>query len=87
MTARLTAIQNLVRTRVARDLLAAYDTREPLEPLTATYEGMTLEDAYAIQLLQIEERLASGRTVRGHKVGLTSAALRAIRHDGALGAG
>ena len=46
--------------RSPRALLAAYDSKEPLEPLTTTHEGMTLEDAYAIQLLQIEQRLAAG---------------------------
>ncbi len=66
------------RSRVAAELLAAYDSKAPLEPLTATYEGMTLEDAYAIQQLQIRERVAGGRTVRGHKVGLTSAAMQRL---------
>ena len=53
------------RGQVARDLLAAYASKEPLEPLTATHDGMTLEDAYAIQLLQVEELLGRGRTVKG----------------------
>ena len=53
------------RQQVAGALLAAYDSKEPLEPLTATHEGMTLEDAYAIQLLQIDERLAA----RPHRQG------------------
>ena len=66
------------RQQVAAALLAAYDSKEPLEPLTATHEGMTLEDAYAIQLLQVDQRLASGRTVQGHKVGLTSAAMQRL---------
>ena len=38
------------RTLVAGRLLAAYESREPLEPLTSTYEGMTLEDSYACLL-------------------------------------
>lgn len=66
------------RSGVADRLLAAYDSGEPIEPLTATHEGMTLEDAYAIQLLQIERRRAQGRVVRGHKVGLTSAAMQRL---------
>ncbi len=66
------------RSRVAADLLTAYDSKQPLEPLTATHEGMSLEDAYAIQLLQIRERVAGGRTVQGHKVGLTSAAMQRL---------
>ncbi len=66
------------RTQVAGALLAAYDSKEPLEPLTSTHEAMTLEDAYAIQMLQIDQRLAQGRTVQGHKVGLTSAAMQRL---------
>jgi 2-keto-4-pentenoate hydratase len=37
---------------------------------------MTVEDSYAIQLAQIADRLAAGRWVIGHKVGLTSAAMQ-----------
>ena len=66
------------RAEAAHRLLAAYTSREPVEPLTATHEGMTLEDAYAIQLLQIDELLAGGRTVKGHKVGLTSGAMQRL---------
>ncbi|MGB7818454.1 MAG: 2-keto-4-pentenoate hydratase [Ornithinibacter sp.] len=66
------------RSRVAADLLTAYDSKQPLEPLTTTHEGMSLEDAYAIQLLQIRERIEAGRTVKGHKVGLTSAAMQRL---------
>ena len=66
------------RAEAARRLLDAYASRQPVEPLTATYDGMTLEDAYAIQLLQVDELLAAGRTVKGHKVGLTSAAMQRL---------
>ena len=47
-------VDHQTRQQVAAALLAAYDSKEPLEPLTATHEGMTLEDAYAIQLLQVD---------------------------------
>jgi 2-keto-4-pentenoate hydratase len=68
------------RSRVeAAGLLAeATRTRRPIPPLTSRYEGMTLDDAYAVQLLQIEELLAAGRTVKGHKVGLTSIAMQRL---------
>ncbi len=66
------------RSEAASRLLEAYRTREPVEPLTSTYPGMTLEDAYAIQLLQMDELRAGGRTVKGHKVGLTSAAMQRL---------
>ncbi len=64
------------RAAAASALLTAYATREPIAPLTATYDAMTLDDAYAVQLAQIEAFLAQGRTVQGHKVGLTSAAMQ-----------
>ncbi len=69
----------LSRSKAAGRLLAAYSSRRPIAPLTATYEGMTLEDAYAIQLLQIQALTAlpaPGRSIKGHKVGLTSAAMQ-----------
>ena len=64
------------RVEAARALLDAYSSGKPIPPLTATYDDITLEDAYAIQLLQIEELGRAGRTVKGHKVGLTSAAMQ-----------
>ena len=66
------------RAEVARLLLDSYATRKPIAPLTATYSGLTLEDAYAIQLLQIHELTSSGRTIKGHKVGLTSVAMQRL---------
>jgi 2-keto-4-pentenoate hydratase len=66
------------RDGAARLLLEAYATGKPIAPLTSTYEAMTLEDAYAVQLLQIDELTGSGRTVKGHKVGLTSAAMQRL---------
>lgn len=66
------------RTEAARQLLDAYTTGKPIPPLSATYADLTLEDAYAIQLLQIEELTGSGRTIKGHKVGLTSMAMQRL---------
>lgn len=63
------------RAGIAAALIAAYDG-EPLSPLTETHPDLTLEDSYEIQLLLVRSRLAAGRTVKGHKVGLTSAAMQ-----------
>jgi len=63
-------------TGLAAELLAAYDTKVPVEPLGARFPDMTVADAYAIQLLQIARRLDAGRRVIGHKVGLTSRAMQ-----------
>jgi 2-keto-4-pentenoate hydratase len=68
----------MTRAEVARQLLDAYGSGKPIAPLTATYDDLTLEDAYAIQLLQIRELLDAGRVVKGHKVGLTSAAMQRL---------
>lgn len=64
------------RAQAVARLLDAYATRQPIDPLIATYEDMALEDAYEIQLLQIRARLAQGAVIKGHKVGLTSAAMQ-----------
>ncbi|WP_109528040.1 2-keto-4-pentenoate hydratase [Nocardia aurea] len=64
------------RAAAAASLLGAYNDGHPVEPLTEKYSDLTLDDAYAIQLLQIDERLRAGATVKGHKVGLTSAAMQ-----------
>jgi 2-keto-4-pentenoate hydratase len=56
-------------------LLAAYDSGVPTTPVTA--EGpVSLEEAYAIQLHQVDAWLAAGRRIAGFKVGLTSLAIQ-----------
>jgi len=62
---------------IAAELLAAYSPSAPtLAPLTSTYGGLTVDDAYAIQQILIRQRLADGGAVIGYKVGLTSAAMQ-----------
>ena len=65
-----------VRTEIATELLGAYQSREPVEPLTGRYPQLDLDDAYEIQLLQVGRWRADGARVKGHKVGLTSAAMQ-----------
>lgn len=57
-------------------LAEAARARVPTAPLTAEFGDLDVETAYAIQLANVEARLAAGATVRGHKVGLTSAAMQ-----------
>ncbi len=66
----------VARAAAAQALLAAYRTREAIDPLVTTYPDIEFSDAYEIQLLQIRHFLAQGRRVQGHKVGLTSAAMQ-----------
>jgi 2-keto-4-pentenoate hydratase len=64
------------KNEIAGELLAAYTTHEPVDPLTGRYEDLTLDDAYEIQQLQVTQWLEDGARVKGHKVGLTSAAMQ-----------
>ena len=50
---------------------ASGSTRSP----TAT-RGADIEDAYAIGQMVTDAKVAAGRVVKGHKVGLTSKAMR-----------
>lgn len=51
-------------------------TRIQIRQLTQQYPGITLDDAYAIQRSWITQKLAAGRRVIGHKIGLTSKAMQ-----------
>lgn len=64
------------RQEAAARLRAAYATRIPVQPLTATWPEMTVADAYALQRSQVEDWIAAGDRVKGHKIGLTAAAMR-----------
>jgi 2-keto-4-pentenoate hydratase len=61
---------------LAAILQGAQASGTPVPPLTESYEGLTLDDAYAIQQVQIRDRLAGGAVIVGYKVGLTSEAMR-----------
>lgn len=43
----------------------------PIPPLTDDVPGLSLEDAYQIQRMNIERRLRAGERIIGHKIGLT----------------
>ncbi|HEY1705714.1 MAG TPA: 2-keto-4-pentenoate hydratase [Trebonia sp.] len=62
--------------QVASVLLGAYDSRTPVSPLTAAYPDLSVDDAYAIQIAQTSAWVKNGAVIKGHKVGLTSAAMQ-----------
>jgi 2-keto-4-pentenoate hydratase len=64
------------RRRAAELLAVAERERQPIRPLAETFPAMDVVDSYEIQLLNIRERLSSGATVKGHKVGLSSEAMQ-----------
>ena len=55
-------------------LLAAEETRTPIEVPSITYPGMIVVDGYAVQRAIIARKVARGDRVVGKKVGLTSKA-------------
>jgi 2-keto-4-pentenoate hydratase len=59
-------------------LHAAAANRAPIAPLTESYDGLTLEDAYAIQQVNLARQLDDGRNLVGHKIGLTSAPMQRL---------
>jgi 2-keto-4-pentenoate hydratase len=60
------------RTTAAELLWAAERDLAPISPLTETFPGIDVVDAYEIQLANIRRKIAAGARVRGHKVGLSS---------------
>jgi 2-oxo-hept-3-ene-1,7-dioate hydratase len=63
--------------RAAQRLDQAEKTRQPIRQFSIEFPGITIEDAYAIQRAWIAIKTAAGRTIKGHKIGLTSKAMQA----------
>ena len=61
---------------LARQLAAAEANRAPIAPLSETDQGITVEEAYQVQLTVLRGRLDAGRRVVAKKVGLTSVAMQ-----------
>jgi 2-oxo-hept-3-ene-1,7-dioate hydratase len=60
----------------AERLHQAEKTRKQIRQLTLDHPGITVADAYAIQKAWVDIKLAEGRIVKGHKIGLTSKAMQ-----------
>jgi 2-keto-4-pentenoate hydratase len=60
------------RTTAAELLWGAERDLAPIAPLTETFPGIDVVDAYEIQLSNIRRKITAGARVRGHKVGLSS---------------
>ena len=61
----------------AQRLHAAETGHVQMRQLHLDFPSMTIEDAYAIQREWVAMKLAGGRRMRGHKIGLTSKAMQA----------
>jgi 2-oxo-hept-3-ene-1,7-dioate hydratase len=62
--------------QLARELHESERSRRQVEHFSRRYPGMTIEDGYAISRAWVAMKIAEGRTVRGHKIGLTSRAMQ-----------
>ena len=65
------------RRQCANNLILAHHSCVPIDPVVQTYPDATVEDAYAIQTIQVATWTAGGQRIVGHKVGLSSAVLQA----------
>ncbi len=61
---------------LAAGLDEAERTHVQLRHFSRDYPAMTIADAYAIQHAWVQMKLATGRTLKGHKIGLTSKAMQ-----------
>lgn len=65
------------RRAAADSLLRSHETKIQGERPSVTYPDIEIEDSYAISSMVLEDRLARGARVVGHKIGLTSKAMQA----------
>src|SRR5258705_7112129 len=60
----------------AERLDRAEKTRTQIRQLSLEHPAITIDDAYAIQKAWVDIKVATSRTVKGHKIGLTSKAMQ-----------
>jgi 2-oxo-hept-3-ene-1,7-dioate hydratase len=60
----------------AERLDRAEKTRTQIRQLSVEFPDITIADAYEIQTAWIEIKVAGGRVIKGHKIGLTSKAMQ-----------
>lgn len=61
---------------LAVELNQAEQSRTQVEHFSRRYSEMTVDDGYAIQMAWVALKCAAGRTIVGHKIGLTSRAMQ-----------
>lgn len=70
-------LQKDIVSQVAQRLNQAEKNREQIRQISLDYPEITIEDAYAIQREWVGLKIAEGRSLKGHKIGLTSKAMQA----------
>jgi 2-keto-4-pentenoate hydratase len=62
--------------QLAAQLKEAEVKREGMQPLTSLEPALSIQEAYQIQLMNIQAKLQAGQSVTGKKIGLTSLAMQ-----------
>jgi 2-oxo-hept-3-ene-1,7-dioate hydratase len=62
--------------QLARELHESERSRVQVEHFSRRFPGMTIADGYAVSRAWVAMKIAEGRQVRGHKIGLTSRAMQ-----------
>ncbi|MGH8830965.1 MAG: 2-oxo-hept-4-ene-1,7-dioate hydratase, partial [Polaromonas sp.] len=62
--------------QLAAELHQAEKTRVQLEHFSKRFPEMTIDDGYAVARAWVQLKIAEGRVVKGHKIGLTSRAMQ-----------
>lgn len=62
--------------QLADELYEAETSRKGIAPLTANQSNLSIEEAYKIQMINIERKQQLGHKISGKKVGLTSLAMQ-----------
>lgn len=70
------SMDDALRDTIAESLWSAREQGRAIPPISESYPGLTLDDAYDIQRAG-RARVLEHHRVGGHKIGLTSAAMRA----------
>ncbi|MDF0546438.1 2-oxo-hepta-3-ene-1,7-dioic acid hydratase [Sphingobium sp. H39-3-25] len=70
------ALEGSVIEEFANRLETAERTRTQISQFSLERPDMTLEDGYAVSRAWVKSKIAGGRTVIGHKIGLTSRAMQ-----------
>lgn len=57
-------------------LFEAQESKKPIDQISAMDPSLTIEDAYKIQMINVERKLSNGEVICGKKIGLTSLAMQ-----------
>lgn len=64
--------------KYAEHLEQAVEQGKGVEPLTALHPELTVQDAYQVQLINIDKKVKAGSVIVGKKIGLTSLAMQQL---------